>query len=286
MATTAPQIDAHQHFWRYEPAEYAWIDDAMHALRRDFLPPQAERVMAAAGFEASIAVQARQTEQETRWLLDLADAHPFIVGVVGWVDLQARDVESRLNALASHPKLVGIRHIAQAEPDGFLARPEVRRGVAAVGAAGLAFDILVYARQLPEAVDFAAAFPQHRFVLDHLGKPDIRGGGFESWRSELRRLAALPNVWVKLSGLVTEADWSAWTPSVLRRYIDAAFECFGADRLMIGSDWPVCTLAGSYADVMRVVVDAVGERDETERSAVLGGNARRFWNLSIVEEEA
>jgi L-fuconolactonase len=283
---SAPRIDAHQHFWQYDPREYAWIDDNMPALRRDFLPPQAAREMARAGFDACVAVQALQTDQETRWLLDLADAHPFIAGVVGWVDLRAPDIDRRLTAMTAHPKLVGVRHIVQAEPDGFLARPDVRRGVAALDRAGFAFDILVYAHQLPQAADFAAAFPHQRFVLDHLGKPAVRAGAFDTWLRDLRRLATLPNVCAKLSGLVTEADWHGWMPADLRRYIDAALVCFGADRLMIGSDWPVCTVAGTYADVMQVVVDAVAELAPGERDAVLGGNAQRFWRLSSVEERA
>lgn len=282
---TALRIDAHQHFWRYDPAEYDWIDDSLGALRRDFLPTHAQPLMMAAGFDGSVAVQARQTEQETRWLLSLADAHPFILGVVGWVDLTAADVSARLERLA-HPKLVGIRHIVQAEPDGFLAREDVRRGIDALEARGLAFDILVYARQLADAAAFAAAFPRHRLVLDHLGKPDIRAGGFNVWYGELRRIAALPHVCAKLSGLVTEAHWASWTSGTLRPYIDAALDCFGADRLMIGSDWPVCTVAGEYQDIMQVVVDAVSTLSAAERDAVLGVTAQRFWNLSRVEERA
>jgi L-fuconolactonase len=282
---TALRIDAHQHFWRYDPAEYDWIDDSLGALRRDFLPTEAQRLMLAAGFDGAIAIQARQTERETRWLLSLADTHPFILGVVGWVDLTAADVPARLERLA-HPKLVGIRHIVQAEPDGFLAREDVRRGIAALEARGLAFDILVYARQLADAAAFAAAFPRHRLVLDHLGKPDIRGHGFNVWYRELRRVAALPHVCAKLSGLVTEAHWASWTSETLRPYIDAALDCFGADRLMIGSDWPVCTVAGEYEAIMQVVVDAVSTLSAAERDAVLGVTAQRFWNLSRVEERA
>jgi len=280
------RIDAHQHFWRYDPAEYGWIDDRMAALRRDFLPDESRREMTGAGFDACVAVQARQTDRETDWLLALADAHPFIVGVVGWVDLRSPWIDARLDALRSHPKLVGIRHIVQAEPDGFLARTDVRGGIAALGRSGLPFDILVYARQLRQAIDLAAAFPHQRFVLDHLGKPDIRHGEFDGWHRDLRQLGALPNVSAKLSGLVTEADWSSWTPGELRRYIDAAFACFGADRLMIGSDWPVCTLAGAYRDVMQVTIDALSHRDAAERDAVLGGNARRFWYLSAMGARA
>lgn len=272
------RIDAHQHFWRYDPQEYPWIDESMSALRRDFLPDDLQKAMRSAGVDASIAVQARQSLEETRWLLALADDHPFVAGVVGWVDLESEQVEAQISAVR-HPKLVGVRHIVQAEPDGFLARPAFKRGIAALERHGLAYDILIYARQLPEAIRFASAFPDQRFVLDHLGKPDIRGGAFESWRRDLERLAALPNVWAKLSGLVTEADWTQWTRAELHRYVDAAFDSFGADRLMIGSDWPVCTVAGTYSDVMSVVTTALEHRPASEWTAVLGGTAARFWKL-------
>jgi len=274
------RIDAHQHFWRYDAAEYDWIDQSMAALRRDFLPDDLQKEMRRAGFDASIAVQARQSLEETRWLLALADHHPFIAGVVGWVDLQSDAVEAQMEAIR-HPKLVGVRHVVQAEEDGFLARPAFRRGIATLERHGLAYDILIYARQLREAIHFASAFPTQRFVLDHLGKPDIRGGEFDDWRRDIDRLAQLPNVWAKLSGLVTEADWRRWTRAELHRYVDAAFDAFGADRLMIGSDWPVCTVAGTYSDVMSVVTTALEHRPASEWNAVLGGTAARFWNLRL-----
>jgi L-fuconolactonase len=274
------RIDAHQHFWRYDAAEYEWIDESMTPLRRDFLPDDLRREMRSAGFDASIAVQTRQSLEETRWLLALADEHSFIAGVVGWVDLQSDGIDAAIEAVR-HPKLVGVRHIVQAEADGFLARPAFTRGIASLERHGLAYDILVYARQLPEAIHFAAAFPDQRLVLDHLGKPDIRAGAFDGWRRHLDRIAELPNVWAKLSGLVTEADWRRWTRGELHRYVDAAFDAFGADRLMIGSDWPVCTVAGTYKDVMDVVTTALERRSAADRDAVLGGTAAKFWNLQV-----
>jgi len=276
-----PRIDAHQHFWRFNAVEYAWIDDPMAALRRDFLPGDLRPLLEAAGFDGCVAVQTRQSVEETAFLLRLADAHPFVVGVVGWVDLQSADVERQLEAAARHPKLVGIRHIVQAEPDGFTRGPAFRRGIAALQHFGLAYDILIYARQLPEAIELAAAFPEQRFVLDHLGKPDIRGHGFDPWRTNLDRIAALPNVWAKLSGLVTEADWHRWTPETLQPYVAAAVDAFGANRLMIGSDWPVCTVAGDYATVMQIVRDAIDDRPAAERDAIFGGTACRFWYLRV-----
>ena len=245
---TAPRIDAHQHYWRYDPAEYDWIDDTMAPLRRDFLPPDAIGEMRSAGFDV-LRSRCRRVRRlaETKWLLGLADRYPFIAGVVGWVDLRSADLDAQLEAVAGHPRLVGVRHVVQAEPDDFLARPEVRRGIGRLEHFGLAYDILVYARQLPRAIECAAALPSARLVLDHLGKPDVGSGAFAEWRSDLNRLAEQPNVFAKLSGLVTEADWRGWTPVSLRPYVDAAFDAFGADRLMIGSDWPVCTVAGTYA---------------------------------------
>lgn len=275
----AMRIDAHQHFWRFDPAEYEWIDKSMAGLRRDFLPPDLQPLLETAGFEACVAVQARQSLAETQFLLELADAYPFVIGVVGWVDLQAPDVERQLDATARHPKLVGVRHIVQAEPDGFTRKAQFRRGIAALQRFGVAYDILIYARQFPEAIDLVARFPEQRFVLDHLGKPDIRGGAFDSWRRDLDRMAAFPNVSAKLSGLVTEADWRQWTAEALRPYVTAAIDAFGADRLMIGSDWPVCTVAADYLTVMNVARDAINECSAAEQEAILGGTAGRFWNL-------
>jgi L-fuconolactonase len=281
------RIDAHQHFWKYSAAEYDWIDDTMPALRRDFMPADSQREMTLVGLDACVAVQARQTIEETRWLLGLAGAHPSIAGVVGWIDLRADDVEAQIAAFAEHPKLVGVRHVVQSEPDDrFLLRPDFCRGISMLEAAGLAYDILIYSRQLPAAVEFAARFPRQRFVLDHLAKPPIRSREMREWEQNFRALAARPNVMAKLSGLVTEADWHHWTADDIRPYLDVAFDAFGAERLMIGSDWPVCTLAGDYARVMRVVIDYVAKRPQHEQDAVLGANAQRFWNLNHVSQRS
>jgi L-fuconolactonase len=273
-------IDSHQHFWIYDAAKYEWIDDTMAPLQRDFLPQDLKPEMDRAGVATCVAVQARQSLEETRWLLELADAHPFIAGVVGWVDLQAADVDTQLERTAAHGTLVGVRHIVQAEPPGFLARPQFRDGIARLERHDLTYDILVYARQLPEAVSFARAFPRQPFVLDHLGKPDIRGNGFSEWRPHFEALAALPNVSCKLSGLVTEADWRRWTSGQLRPYLDAALEAFGPSRVMIGTDWPVCLLAARYDDVVALVRDALAEYSEDEQAQVLGGTAREFYGLT------
>ncbi len=280
MSEDTMRIDAHQHFWKYDAAEYTWIDDSMAALKRDFLLDESAREMARVGFDACVAVQARQTLDETRWLLGLAAEHPSIAGVVGWVDLQADNVRDQLAALAGHQRLVGIRHIAQSEPDDrFLLRPQVVRGIRLLADFGLGFDILIYRRQLGSAAELAGRLPSQRFVLDHLAKPDLRSGEIDEWERDIRRLAAQPNVFAKLSGLVTEASWAQWTSDQIRPYLDVAFDAFGWNRLMIGSDWPVCTVSADYARTMNVVIDYVAARPDHERDAVLGGNARRFWNL-------
>lgn len=275
------RIDTHQHYWRYRPEEFPWIDDAKASLKRDFTPADALPLMREAGFDASIAVQARQTPDETETLLAFADAHPTVVGVVGWVDLQADDVEAQLAAVAPHPKLVGIRHIVQDEPDErFLLRPEFLRGIAALEAFDLAYDVLVFPRHLPIAADFVSRFPSQRFVLDHLAKPEIRHGRLDEWARALEDVAVCPNVMAKLSGLVTEASWDAWTPDDLKPYLDVALDVFGPERLMVGSDWPVCTLAGPYARVMGAFTTYLDGQPQPAKDAMLGGNARRFWRLT------
>jgi L-fuconolactonase len=272
------RIDAHQHFWHYEPAQYPWIDDTMATLRRDYLPADLGPELAQAGIDATIAVQACQTVAETEWLLELAATHPFIAGVVGWVDLRSESVPDVLARLSGHSKLAGIRHIVQSEADDrFLLRPDFCRGIAALRAFDLPYDILIYPRHLPVAVDFVARFDDQPFVLDHLAKPEIRSGAIETWARDLARLAAAPNVCCKLSGLVTEADWNRWTPDQILPYLDVAFDCFGADRLIAGSDWPVCTVAADYRRTMTLVTDYLERRSASDREAVLGGNARRVW---------
>jgi len=273
-------IDAHQHFWMYSPADYEWIDDSMTALRRNFLPDDLGPELENAGFGGSIAVQARQTLEETRWLLDLAARSPSILGVVGWVDLRSPDVRSQLEVMARNPKLVGIRHVVQSEPDDrFLLQPDFLRGISVLEDFELAYDILIYSRHLPVAAEFVNRFPRQRFVLDHLAKPPIMSGNFDSWARGISEFAAFPNVFCKLSGLVTEADWQHWTAEQIVPFLDVAFESFGPDRLMIGSDWPVCLLAASYKRALDVVKSYLIQKNSECQDRVLGGNALRFWRL-------
>ena len=274
------RIDSHQHFWKYTSQEYDWIDESMAALRRNFLPEDLAPELLESGFEGSVAVQARQTLEETGWLLELAERSPSILGVVGWVDLRSPEARVQLEGFARSTKLVGIRHIVQSEPDDrFLLQPEFLRGIALLEDFDLAYDILIYPKHLPVATEFAERFPRQRFVLDHMAKPQIKSGEIEMWARGMRSLAALPNVFCKLSGLVTEADWKHWTPEQITPYLNVVFEAFGPDRLMIGSDWPVCLAAGSYRRVVEVIKNHVLEHRPDSLEGVLGGNAQRFWRL-------
>ncbi len=274
------RIDAHQHFWIYDPAEYGWIDASMSAIRRDFLPADLKPTLDATGFHGSVAVQVRQTLEETRWLLELAAQSPSILGVVGWADLRSPDVLLQLKSLARDPRLVGIRHIVQSEPDDrFLMQPDFLRGISLLEEFDLAYDILIYPKHLPVAAEFVERFPRQRFVLDHLAKPPIKSGRIDCWADGLRRLAEFPNVFCKLSGLVTEADWQHWTLEQIVPFLDVAFEAFGPDRLMIGSDWPVCLVAASYSRTIDVVMAYLRKLSPAYCEAVWGGNAQRFWRL-------
>ncbi len=273
-------IDSHQHFWSYDAAKYAWMTDQLASLRRDYLPADLSPELAQTGMDGCVAVQAQQTVEEARWLLSLADAHPFIKGVVGWVDLQSERVEEQLAELARHPRFVGTRHVVQDEPDdNFMLRPAFQRGIGKLRQFNLAYDLLVFPKQLPASIQLAANFPEQRFVLDHIAKPFIRAGTLSPWREQFRELAKAPNVWCKVSGMVTEADWSAWKHEDFQPYLDVAFEAFGEDRVMFGTDWPVCTLAGSYAQVHGLVADYTRSLSAAARAKLFGGNATKFYGL-------
>ena len=241
------RIDSHQHFWRYSPAEYGWMDDRMTRIRRDFLPEDLAPLLAACGLDGAVAVQARSSLEETRFLLELAREHDCVKGVVGWADLCALDLDAVLDELCQEPLLRGLRHVVQDEPDDdFLRREDFQRGVRKLAGRGLVYDILIYPRQLDAAVAFAAALPDQPFVLDHLAKPDIAGARTDNWQGGFRGLAAMDHVLCKVSGMVTEAKWNAWQPDDFRAYMDEALDAFGIDRLMFGSDWPVALL-GAWA---------------------------------------
>jgi L-fuconolactonase len=273
-------IDSHQHFWRYQPARDAWITKEMSVLKKDFLPEDLQGELTANDVNGTVAVQASQSEDETLFLLDLATQHDFIRGVVGWVDLRNPRLRERLQFFSGFPKLRGFRHVAQAETDDFLLRPDFQRGIAELRQFGFTFDILIFARQLPAAAEFVASFPKQRFVLDHIAKPDIRSGELSLWERAIRKVAAHASVYCKLSGMVTEADWTKWTPADLKPYLDVAMEAFGPDRLMFGSDWPVCLLAGSYRRVKEVVAEYLAEFPSATQNKIFGENAARFYGLA------
>lgn len=272
------RIDSHQHFWTYDPAGYPWIEPES-VLARDRLPGDLAPLLATCGIERTVAVQASQTIAETRWLLGLAEAHDFIGGVVGWVDLCASDVEAQLDSIACD-ELVGIRHVLQDESDdSFALRPDFQAGVSQLARRGLVYDILIYERQLDAAIGLVEKFPDQAFVVDHIAKPKIRAGEIEPWATKLRKLASFDNVCCKLSGMITEADWSLWTREDLAPYVDVTLEAFGPERLMFGSDWPVCTLAGEYPRVFETACAFLEPLSDAQREGVLGGVAARVYGV-------
>lgn len=273
------QIDAHQHFWQYDPAQYPWIP-AGSPLQRDWLPADLAPLLTAAGLHASIAVQARQTLEESRWLLALADASPIIAGVVGWVDLRSAQVGAQLAELALHPKFRGVRHVVQDEPDvNFMLGADFQRGLSQLASFGLTYDLLIFPAQLPAAIQLVRRFPEQPFVLDHLAKPPIRTGALSPWREHIRELAQAPNVHCKVSGLITEAHHTAWQPAHFTPYLDIVAEAFGPERLMYGSDWPVCLLAGNYERTHRLAADYFAARFPAHLPAIFGANAARFYRI-------
>jgi L-fuconolactonase len=279
----AKRVDAHQHFWMYSPEEYGWIDSNMQVIRRDFLPLHLDEEMAGAGVSASIAVQARQTLAETEWLLDLAEKYSSIAGVVGWAPLTSPDFPALLDRLSAHPKLCGLRHVLQDEPDdAYMLRDEFHRGISLLNEKNLVYDILIYERHLPIAIQFVDHHPNQKFVIDHLAKPRIRTAEISPWRENIREIARRPNVSCKLSGLVTEANWQSWTIDDLRPYVEIALEAFGPRRILAGSDWPVCTLASSYRRWWQTLEALLSGLTDTEREAILGCNALEIYSLKGV----
>ena len=277
------RIDAHQHFWRFEPVRDAWITDEMRVIRRDFLPDDLRPELSRHRLDGCVAVQAVSSEQETIFLLDLAARWKEIYSVVGWVDLRAPDIYERLAYFARFEKLAGFRHIVQSEPDSqFLLRENFLRGIGALAEFGYTYDILIYPTQLPAAVEFVDRFPDQPFVIDHIAKPVVRTGEIEPWSAYIRILASYPNVFCKVSGLLTEADWHRWTPEQFRPYLDVVFESFGPRRLLFGSDWPVCLVAGTYSQVVDLVAGFSSNLPSEDQEAIFGMNAARFYRARNV----
>ncbi len=272
------KIDSHQHFWYYNPEEYAWIGSEMSILKRDYLPDDLLHELQSAGVDATISVQARQNLEETKWLLELASKYSFIAGVVGWVDLCSSEIETQLAELSKNPKLVGVRHVIHDEPDpGFMARPEFQRGIGLLSKYKLTFDLLLFPTHLSLAIELVKKFPEQLFVLDHIAKPLIKDRIHTPWDKDIKKLAEFQNVYCKLSGMVTEADWENWKTDDFTFYLDTVFNCFGEDRLMIGSDWPVCTLAGNYKQVLSIVTDYFKRFSQLTQNKIFGDNCKRFY---------
>lgn len=277
------KIDAHQHFWFYNPKEYPWIDDRMQILKRNFLPGNLQPELKEAGFSGSVVVQARQTAEETRWLLQLAEEFNFIKGVVGWVDLRSEDeLRFQLDEFCKSRKLVGVRHVVHDESDdNFMLREDFLKGISLLKEYNLTYDLLLFPKHLSVAKTVVGMFPGQKFVLDHISKPLIKDQIIDPWREDLFILAKSPNVWCKLSGMVTEADWNNHKTEDFRPYLDAVFEAFGTERLMIGSDWPVCLLASDYKGVIEIINKYCKELSADIQRKIFGLNSIDFYSLDV-----
>ncbi|HET8737881.1 MAG TPA: amidohydrolase family protein [Pricia sp.] len=273
-------IDAHQHFWKYESERHAWIEESMSTIRRDFLPADLEKVYAEHDIDGCVAVQVDQTLAETDFLLDLAERYDFIKGVVGWADLCDKNVEEILEKYASRKKLKGWRHIVQGEPDpNFLLRSDFIRGVSYLGQYDYTYDILVYPHQLGAVLEFVKRFPHQKFAINHIAKPHIKDGYYEGWAVLMKEIALCENVSCKVSGMVTEADYHTWTPEQIQPYLHHILTVFGSERLMFGSDWPVCLVAGNYGQVKKVVTDFTSTLGSIDQNMIMGENAEAFYRL-------
>jgi len=273
------KIDTHQHFWKFDPVRYSWINDTMQVLRKDFLPDDLNPDLKRNAIDGCIAVQADQSEKETQFLLDLATEYNFIKGVVGWLDLRDKNVGDKLDFYSQNNLLKGLRHIVQSELDDFMIQENFQRGIGILGKYNLTYDILIYPNQMNATFQLISKYPDQLFVIDHLAKPSIKKQLISTWENEIKKLALWPNVSCKLSGLVTEADWNNWKMSDFRPYLDVVVEAFGINRVMFGSDWPVCLLAASYSQVFNVVADYFENFTVEEKEKVFGTNAIKFYNI-------
>jgi len=273
-------IDAHHHLWHYNNSEYGWIDESMSILKRDYLPDDLLKEITGSGVSGTVVVQARQTLEESRWLLDLSSKYPFIKGVVAWVDLCSAELTSQLYELSANPALVGVRHVIHDEPDdNFMLRPDFIRGIEQLSSFNLTYDLLLFPKHLGRAIELVNRFPEQKFVLDHISKPFIRTGILQPWKDDIEALAAQPNVWCKISGMVTEARHKDWKYEDFYPYLDVIYNAFGSDRLMLGSDWPVCRLAGEYNEVMDIPVRYFETLSSSDREKIFSTNCVEFYNL-------
>ena len=274
-------VDSHQHFWQVGRFDYPWMTSDLGVLYRDYLPEDFAPVLRANGVEETVLVQASNSVTESRWLLQLADENSFIAGVVGWVDLRSAEVEVQLDDLSAHPKFKGVRHLVESEPqDDWLVQPAVLSGLQRVQTYGLSYDLLVHTRHLQYVPVIAESCPELPLVIDHLAKPPIAKHEIIEWSQAMKPLASYKNIHCKLSGLVTEANWNSWQTDDLRPYVEYALELFGADRLLFGSDYPVCLLAASYDRVLQAFQEILGGLSDTEREKIFSANAAKFYRLN------
>jgi L-fuconolactonase len=273
------KIDSHQHFWKYDPSRHAWINEEMSAIRKDFQPYDLEPLLRKYQFDGCVAVQVDETEEETNYLLSLASKYSFIKGVVGWIDLKSDSLADRLHHFKQYSKLKGFRHIVQAEPDGFLSDPAFARGVKSLAEHHYSYDLLLYHHQLPEALTFLSKTEDVKIVIDHIAKPSIKTKEIDKWKAGIKAAASFQNVFCKISGMVTEAKWKEWEGEEFTPYLDCVFEAFGTDRLMYGSDWPVCLVAATYDRQLSIVEKYVLELSANEQEKIFGKNAQSFYNL-------
>jgi len=273
-------IDSHQHFWKYEPVKHSWIDDDMSVIRRDFLPSDLAKVYQENSIDGCVAVQADQTQEETDFLIDLASINNFIKGIVGWVDLRAENIENVLEKYSTDKIVKGFRHVVQGEADhNFLLRPNFSRGISLLEKHNFTYDILVFPHQLGSVLEFVKKFPHQKFVIDHIAKPYIKDGYFEGWATMVTAIGKHENVSCKMSGMVTEADFNTWTPEQIHPYMDTALEAFGSKRILFGSDWPVCLVAGNYSKIKKLTTDFISQLSQIEQNSIMGNNAIEFYNL-------
>jgi len=273
-------IDSHQHFWNYEPEKHSWIDDEMSVIRRDFLSDDLKKIFTDNGVDACVAVQADQTTNETDFLISIAENNNFVKGVVGWVDFRSESIEQDLLKYKKYDVVKGFRHVVQGEQDhNFMLRPEFLRGIELLGKYDLCYDILIFPHQLGAALELVKKFPNQKFVIDHIAKPYIKDGFFEGWAVMMREIAKHQNVYCKISGMITEAGYKTWTTEQVHPYMKLVLESFGAGRVMYGSDWPVCLVAGNYSMVKALVTDFISDLSQEQQNAIMGGNAAKFYNL-------
>lgn len=275
-----PRIDSHEHFWIYNPIRDTWIDDSMSAIKKDFLPEQVKPLLDKNKMDGGIAVQADQSETETLYLLELARKFKFIKGVVGWVDFKAKNIGERLEYFSQFETLKGFRHIVQSEPQvDYLLHPDFCRGISLLTKYNFTYDILIYPEHLKYALGFVRKFPHQKFVIDHIAKPYIKEGLIDEWKSDLQPFSFYENVYCKIAGLVTEADWTKWKESDFKPYIDVAIEIFGTDRVMFGSDWPVCLTSANYREVCDIINNNTLSLSTEEKDNLWGNNCITFYNL-------